>query len=136
MAVTHIILEKYLVIMGISLFVSLISMFFGSYYIAKGMYMLKDFKRYSRIEYTFVTGGIYLIFVPILLILIADTILTPLFAISSAIPMQAQTRFVLSATEIVHRRTGIEIYMMLLAIVAIVNWIHMRRKAYGLSKNN
>lgn len=122
MVQTIIFLEKYLIIMGIVFIAAFFSILFGVYYLIKYINLIKASKTKQSQKYI-IAAFIYLVFFPILLIIIGHNFLVPLFAISGQ-PIEVEANILLKGTEIVHNTSPLYMYLTIfltaLVIYAIV----------------
>ena len=109
--------------MGVALVASFVSVLFGFYYFIRAFYIAKDSKNYKRIQHYFITAFIYLIFVPIIVITTTHSFIAPLLAMVAE-PIQTTQTIILTATEVVHERNPLHLYMFVLSAGAICYWIY------------
>lgn len=107
---------------GVALFCSLISIFFGVYYLIKAVHMKNSTSDYHKIQHYFLTGVVYIAFLPVILLTLSHSFLAPLFAISKE-PIPTTESILLTSTEVIHETNPIIIYIYMLASVVFIYWL-------------
>ena len=129
MVTTTIIVGKFILIMATAILFSIISIFFGLYYLVKAIYFAKASSDTAKLRHYLLTAVVYLIFLPICILIISSNIIVPLAATVQS-QIEVEHSISVSGAVMIHQTNPFYLYLYILALGGIAYWIKNYKEIY------